>query len=147
MKIVEQIKTYFFKTIKFGFKIHNKVEEQKSTEFDRVKRIRLIKKMLSNAIAINTNQIDIHKGCYKMTYLIPAIQEIEFLDNINLEIFENYYDDFMSYPIWEERKYYNKEYLAKLDNELNIIDQKYKQPIFDKCAEIIEKFGYIKNGC
>jgi len=103
--------------------------------------------MRSNAIAIVTNQINIHSGCRKMSYLITEIEQIYYIENINLEVFENFYSEFISYPIWEERNYYNKEYLAKLDIELNSIDHKYKQQIFNKCNEIIEKFEYIKKVC
>ena len=109
-------------------------------KFEVAKRNRLIKKMRSNAIAIVTNQIGIHSGSMKMNNFIDIISEIETLENINLEVFEDFYSAFAAYPIEKEKQYYNKEFLAQLDSKLKLIDDEYKPQIIEKCKEIIEKF-------
>ncbi|MFC3157851.1 Protein of unknown function [Chryseobacterium arachidis] len=116
-------------------------------KFDELKRNRFIKKLRSNAIAITTNQIQIHSGYFKMNYLIGRINDIKSLDNIDLDIFKKYYNEIQFHPIGEERKLYNKEYLKKLDSKLELIDKKYKALLNEKCKEIIEKFKDIKDFC
>lgn len=108
-------------------------------KFDEVKRNRLIKKMRSNAIAIKTNQVEIHFGCMKMIWLLNKIQNSTKLNQIDLNVFSRYYSEFSFYPMGAVRIKYNKEYLAKLDSELSLIDEKYKVQIYLKCGEIIEK--------
>ena len=112
-------------------------------KFEELKRNRFIKKMRSNAIAIKTNQIEIHSGCMRMKFYMNRINEIEYLNEIDLEIFEDFNNETRFYPIEEEREKYNIEYLKKLDVELNKIDEKYRDRIYEKCDEIIIKFKYI----
>ena len=54
-------------------------------KFEDLKRNRLIKKLRSNAIAIKTNQIEIHLGCNKMEYLKKLDLELKTIDNQYLE--------------------------------------------------------------
>ncbi|WP_312392476.1 hypothetical protein [Chryseobacterium sp.] len=116
-------------------------------KFDELKRNRFIKKLRSNAIAITSNQIQIHSGYFKMDYLIGRINDIKPLDNIDLAIFKKYYNEIQFHPIDKERKLYNKEYLAKLDSKLKFIDEKYKDLLDEKCKEIIEIFKDIQDFC
>lgn len=141
MSIIDKVKKSFLKI----FSVNSSKEEL--NKFAEMKRNRLIKKLRSNAIAITTNQIDIHSGCIKMNKYISNIEYIKPLENINLEVFEDFYKAFSTYPIVEEKKYFNKEYLAKLEKELYLIDSEYKQQTIEKCTEIIEKFEYIKTVC
>lgn len=115
-------------------------------KFEELKRYRFIKKLRSNAIAIITNQIEIHSGYFKMHYLIGRINDIQPLD-IDLNIFEKFYNEIQFYPVGEERKLYNMEYLKKLDSKLELVDAKYKKLLDEKCKEIIEKFKDIKDFC
>lgn len=121
----------------------NSMENIPLNKFEELKRNRFIKKMRSNAIAIKTNQIEIHSGCMKMEFYMNRINEIEYLNEIDLEIFEDFNNETRFYPIEEEREKYNIEYLKKLDVELNKIDEKYRDRIYEKCDEIITKFEYI----
>lgn len=116
-------------------------------KFDELKRNGFIKKLRSNAIAITTNQVQIHSGYFKMNYLIGRINDIKSLDNIDLAIFKKYYKEIQFHPIGEERKLYNNEYLKKLDSKLELIDKKYEALLDEKCKEIIEKFKDIKDFC
>jgi len=113
---------------------------EKAKELEETKRNRLLKKIRSNAIAITTNQIGIHSGCMKMNFLIRQIEDIRPLTKISIEVFGNFYNAFANYPIDDERKNYNTEFLENLDRELNPINDKYRPLIIEKCNEIIEKF-------
>ncbi|AWA30979.1 hypothetical protein HYN48_13315 [Flavobacterium magnum] len=128
-------------------KLFQKSSSPEMNKFEELRRNRLIKKMRSNAIAIVTGQINIHSGCIKMRWFISDIERISCLENIDLKVFDNFYSAFSKYPIANERNYYNKQYLAKLDIELDSINDQYKQSVLEKCQEIIEKFEYIKNVC
>ena len=141
MYIIDNIKKTFLKIFSV------KTSKEELNKFAEIKRNRLIKKLRSNAIAIITNQIDLHLGCIKMNTYIYNIRDIKALENIDLKVFEEFYKAFSLYPIIEEKKYYNKEYLAKLEIELDLIDNEYKSRIETKCKEIIEKFEYIKTVC
>ncbi|WP_336688789.1 MULTISPECIES: hypothetical protein [unclassified Chryseobacterium] len=116
-------------------------------KFEKLKYYRFIKKLRSNAIAIITDQIEMHSGYFKMHYLIGRINDIQPLDNIDLNILEKYYSEIQFYPVGEERKLYNTEYLIKLDSKLKIVDTKYKNLLDEKCKEIIEKFKDIQDYC
>ncbi|GEN74793.1 DUF2489 domain-containing protein [Chryseobacterium hagamense] len=114
---------------------------------DELKRNRFIKKLRSNAIAILSNQIEIHSGYFKMNYLLGRINDIKKLENIDLSIFNSYYSEIQSYPIGDERKLYSKEFLDRLDARLKRVDEKYMDALAEKCGEIIEKFKNIKDFC
>ncbi len=112
-------------------------------KFEDLKRNQLLKKLRSNAIAIKTNQIEIHLECNKMEYLKNRINDIKALDEIDLDIFIEFNKKVRFYPIGEDRNEYNKEYLKKLDAELKTIDNQYLDHIFQKCDEIIDRLKSI----
>ncbi len=116
-------------------------------KFDELKRNRFIKKLRSNAIAIVTDQIEIHVGYFKMNDLLGRIEDIQVLKEIDLSIFKTYYNEIQSHPIGGERKLYSKEFLDKLDSKLKRIDERYLDALTEKCGEIIEKFKDIKDFC
>lgn len=116
-------------------------------KFDELKRNRFIKKLRSNAIAIVTNQIEIHSGYFKMNYLLGRISDIKRLEEIDLSIFKTYYNEIQSHPIGDERKLYSKEFLDRLDSKLKRVDEKYMDALTEKCGEIIGKFKEIKDFC
>jgi hypothetical protein len=122
----------------------NKPSKTGLNKFEEMKRNRLIKKMRSNAIAILTNQIELHTGTTKMSSIIDQISDIAPLDNIGLDIFRQFYVEFSRFPIDKERQYYSKVYLQNIDPEINSINDQYKEPVLAKCSEIVEKFSYIK---
>ena len=141
MNIIDNVKKSFLKIFS------QNSSKEGLNKFVEMKRNRLIKKMHSNAIAIITNQIEFHSGCVKMNHYITAIEEIKPLENVNLKVFEDFYKAYSLYPIIEKKRYFKKEYLEKLEKELNLIENEYKPKTIDKCKEIIEKFEYIKTVC
>ena len=141
MKIIENVKKSFLEIFS------QNSSKQGLNKFVEMKRNRLIRKLRSNAIAIITNQIEIHSGFIKMNHYISRIEEIKPLRNINLKIFEDFYKAYSAYPIIEKKQSFNKEYLSKLEKELELIVNEYKPQAIEKCKEIIEKFEYIKTVC
>jgi len=116
-------------------------------ELDTLKRNRLIKKLRSNAIAITTHQIDMHSGFFKMNYLSGRIEDIRALEDLDLSIFRKYYLEIQSHPVGQERQLYSKDFLERLDRKLKAVDEKYRDLLYRKCLEIIEKYKYIKDLC
>ena len=109
-------------------------------EFEQKKLDIHIKKLVSNARAIVTNQIGIPLGILKMTKIIYWIDRISKLENINLNLFDELYKSISDFPLGSERLHCNKEYLTKQDKELNKIILENYDLIIDKCFEIINKF-------
>lgn len=66
------------------------------------------------------------------------------LKEINLEVFQEYCSAFHSYPIDDVRLKYHPDFLAKLDEELSLIDKKYEKAIIEKCHEILIKFANVR---
>lgn len=109
-------------------------------KFEEIKRRNQIKKMVSNARAILTNQIDFTEGCFKMKGFISNISFIKPIEEIDIGVFKQFYDKMSYYPVGNEKLNYNKEYLATLNVEIEEILQEFKPIIISKCSEIIETF-------
>lgn len=107
-------------------------------EFAKIKRDNYLKKLRSNSIAILTNQIDFDFGCLKMKTIIYWIENISPLEEIDVRVFKDFYEEMSFYPIEKERENYNLEYLKILDKEVEKIHLKYKELILKKCIEIKE---------
>lgn len=99
----------------------------------------LKKKLISNARAIITNHITIPLGVLKMTVIMCWLRNSNIDLNIDLNIFNEYYEMIHEYPIGTERLRYNFEYLKKEDKELDKITADYKNEILLKCFEIVNK--------
>ena len=112
------------------------------TQEQQSKRNNLIQEIYTNAVAIKNNTVEIHKSCMEIEGLRDDINEILYFDAVDLDIFEKYADEFRSFPIGDERKRYNDSYLSKLDIELHLIDEKYKDLIHKKCDEIIQNYPF-----
>ena len=104
---------------------------------EKIKRSNRIKRIVSNSRAILTNQIDFTIGCFKMKNLINSISETNSIENIDLQIFSEFYRKMEFFPIGNEKEKYNQKYLKKLDVKIKKITHEYESPIFTKCKEII----------
>jgi hypothetical protein len=106
---------------------------------------RYIKKPVSNAGAIVTQQIGLPLGVLRMERIIFWINRIEPLSNIDLQIFSDYFALTREFPIGTVRLFYDKNFLKKFDKELDKLTLKYKDKIIDKCFEIIDNLGDEKS--
>jgi hypothetical protein len=110
-------------------------------ELDKIKRENQIKKLVSNARAIISNDIGMQMGSLKMERIILWINDIEPIAEIQLNVFLSYNNQISEYPIGVDRLGYNKEYLLELDVKLDDITKSFKSLIIEKCFEIIQKYG------
>ena len=105
------------------------------------KRNNYIKKLVSNARAIISNQIALPLGASKMYKILIWINQIEPLEEIDLKIFNEYISHIRNFPIGTERLAYEQEFLKRQDKELDELTMQYKDKIIDKCFEIIDKLA------
>ncbi len=105
------------------------------------KRDNYIKKLVSNARAIISNQIALPLGASKMDKILYWINQIEPLDNISLDVFIQYHSKIINFPLGTERLQYNPDFLKQQDTQLDTVTMQYKDQLIDKCFEIIDKFG------
>ena len=110
---------------------------------EEIKRNNRIKKVISNSRAIVSKQIDFTVGCIKMKNLICFVSDIKPIEEIDLGIFSDFYNEMAFYPIDKERILYNQKYLEKLDSEIQAIIENFKPRILVKCEEIIEKLPKV----
>ena len=110
-------------------------------ELDNQRRNNYIKKLVSNSRAILTNQITIPVGSQKMEKIIFWINAIKPIIEVDLKVFIDLNNQTGDYPIGTDRLSYEKNFLAKLDSELNPLVESFKDDIIKKCEEIIQVFG------
>lgn len=113
-------------------------------ELNKIRRENQIKKLVSNARAIISNEIGMPMGSLKMERIILWINDIEPLTEIQLDVFTSYNNQTNEYPIGVDRLGYNKDYLLELDVKLDEITHSFKNLIIEKCFEIIQKYGKQK---
>ncbi len=115
-------------------------------EHSLLQREKLIKKLVSNAKAILSNQIGLPLGVSKLEALITWIDNIEPLPSIDLQILSEYNKLTANYFIGPDRLVCNKDYLIKQDKGLDKITMNYKDELILKCFEIIDRFdGKVKS--
>jgi len=104
------------------------------------KRDGYIKKLVSNARAIISNQIAIPLGVHKMIKIISWISQIEPIENIDLSVFSEYDSKTINYPLGSDRLEYQIDYLKQLDKELDKVTLQYKDLIIEKCFEVVKHY-------
>ena len=95
-----------------------------------------IKKLVSNARAILTNQIGLPLGVRRMTTILYWINPP--LANINLRIFKDIESKIKACPVGTERLLWDKNALMKQDKLIYKVIDSYRNGIINKCFEIIE---------
>ena len=115
------------------------------TEHLRTQRESRIKKLVSNARAIISNQISLPLGSLKMKGILWLINQIEPLTEIDLKVFSEYNSKSTNFVIGTERLYCEREFLRNQDKLLDELTIQYKDRLIDKCFEIVEKFSTSKN--
>ena len=110
------------------------------TEHEEISLKSLRKKLVSNSNAILSNQITIPLGSLKMEKIINWIEQIKPITELDLKVFSDYNNQTSDYPIGEDRKRYNAEFLAKLDIKLDDVTLCFKNKIEEKCVDIIKVF-------
>lgn len=101
-------------------------------------RVGNVKKLVSNAKAILTNQIGLPVGVRKMTkiqhWINPALTEID------LKIFGEFDLAVGRCPIGPERLLWDKDALKIQDQVIDKVIVAYRDDIIDKCFEVVDLF-------
>lgn len=109
-------------------------------DLEETKHKNQIKKLVSNARAIISNDIALPMGSLKMERIIGWINDIEPITEIDLKVFSDYNNQTSDYAIGVDRLGYNKDYLLELDVKLDDLTSYFKPTIIEKCFEIINEF-------
>ena len=107
--------------------------------FQSDRREQLIKNLVSNAIAIISNQIALPLGVQKMKKIAYWIEQIEPLQH-DFQVFYSYDKSTNDLPLGTERLNWNIEKLIELEVGIEKADMKYKYEILRNCKNIIDKY-------
>ena len=110
-------------------------------DLDETRRNNQIKKLVSNARAIISNDIGMPMGSLKMERIIRDINYIKPITEVHLDVFSNYNNQTNEYPIGVDRLGYNIDFLLELDKKLDDVTEYFKPNIIKKCFDIIAQFG------
>lgn len=99
--------------------------------------IKFRKSLISTARAIIANQVAIPLGALRITNLKFRAASSGAFGRIDLELFEEYVQQFNGCPIGTERLLWEKEALKEQDVHLDQITRMHKNKIIDKCFEIL----------
>jgi hypothetical protein len=99
-----------------------------------------LKKLVSNAKAIVTNQIAMPLGVRKMNKIIIWLSQGQYACPIDMTVFQNFENNINGCPVGTERLLWDKEALKLQDQIIDEALAIYKHTIMDKCFEIIESY-------
>ena len=111
--------------------------------FQSDRREQLIKKLVSNARAIISNQIALPLGVQTMNKVTYWIEQIEPLQH-DFQVFHSYDKSTNDLPLGTDRLNWNIEKLIELESRFEQAGAKYKYEILRNCKSIIDK--YENNG-
>jgi hypothetical protein len=97
-----------------------------------------VKKLVSNAKAILTNQIALPLGVRKMNKIRYWINQSQSVMSIDFKIFDEFDNMVKGCPVGTERLLWAQEALKEQDKIIDNASAIYKEGILDKCFEIIE---------
>ncbi len=104
------------------------------------KRTSDLKKLVSAARAVVTYEVGIPVGCIRVNRVLTWLRPVDALD---YPIFAKYLHAAREFPIASDRLQWDRAALAKLDKQLERINHKFRDQIFDACYEIIDRFATI----
>jgi len=92
-----------------------------------------------------TNQIGFPVGCLKMSRILYWIRASggrtgEEIYAKYIEVFDQYFQDTVNFPKGTERLHWEKNSLMKVDKELCMVDQKYRERVLGICFDIVAQF-------
>lgn len=105
----------------------------------------LIRKLVSNARAIITEEVGLSIGCSKMLKILNTLEPYERVKIAKINVFEKYDERTQYIPSGTARLYCSKEAFQRYDTDLQFVGQRLKPQILEVCFEIIDKYGDKKN--
>jgi len=100
-------------------------------------RILYLKKLVAVARSIVTYQVGLPHGCKRMSAVLLWIKPY---DTLQFPIFDEYLEAIREFPSGTSRLYWDRDALREFDKKLELINQKYRDLIFETCYEIIDKY-------
>lgn len=100
-------------------------------------KIRFLKKLVAVARSIVTYQVGLPHGCKRIDAVLFWLKPYEHLD---FPIFDEYLKSIRECPSGTDRLHWNRDALRDLDKELEAINRKYRDPVFEACYEIIDLY-------
>jgi hypothetical protein len=95
-------------------------------------------RVVATARSIVTYQVGLPEGCRRMDralgWLAPYEKSLP-------TVFEDYLKEVRSLPCGSERLSWNRDILRVKDIELERANQRFRDPIFDSCWALIERFA------
>ena len=96
------------------------------------------KKVVSAARALLTYQIGFPVGCQRLSRALAWLKPYE----TNLPtIFDDYLAETVGLPIGSERLEWDRKTLHQKDEALENINQRFRDPIFETCWTILDRFA------
>lgn len=80
--------------------------------------------------------IEIIEGCRRIAFL-----KIYLIEDLDYRMIIGFVSQTDKFPIGSERKYYDEEYLKKLDKELNEYLVECRPTVLEACKNLINKYG------
>lgn len=105
----------------------------------------LIKKLVSNARAIITEEIGVSIGCSKMNNILLWLEPFEKIISPNIDVFEKYNEVVQFIPSGSARLYCSEEAFKRYDSALQAENQRFREKIIQACFELIDKYGEKEN--
>lgn len=97
-----------------------------------------VKKVVSAAKAILTYQIGLPAGCQRMSRALFWLKPHE----TNLPtIFDEYLAETVGLPLGSERLEWDREILKQKDAELEDVNRRFRDRIFDTCWTLVDRFA------
>lgn len=101
----------------------------------------LLKKLVSNARAVISDQVGLSLGATKMHNIILWLKPYETVIANGIDVFEEYDEQTRLIPHGTARLHCSTEAFERYDDALEEVNQRLRKKIFKVCFEIIEKYG------
>ena len=105
------------------------------------KRAGLIKKLVSNARAIISDQVGLSVGAGKMRNILIWLKPYETVRIADIGVFEKYDERTRLIPQGTARLHCSPEAFERYDAALEEVNQRLRKKLLKVCFEIIEKYG------
>ena len=105
----------------------------------------LIRKLVSNARAIITEEIGLSVGCSKMYKILKWLEPFEMVKVAEINVFEKYDVETQYIPSGTARLYCSNETFKRYDDALQEVNCKYRVKVISVCFEIIDIYGEKEN--
>lgn len=101
-----------------------------------------LRKLISSARAILTNQVALPLGIHKMLKIVTWINQIELVP-LDLTVIKEYHRQIVDYPLSSDRLLWERMKLLQLDTELEEINRLYRKALLLKCFEIVDLYPEV----